>query len=78
MVRETPLHAGHLRLMAEATAAGAVLLPPVPGFYTRPRTIDDIVNHSVGKALDLLGVEHVLFQRWTGPQADPDGVPPAS
>lgn len=72
MVRETPLHAGHLRLMTEATAAGAVILPPVPGFYVRPRTMDEIVDHSVGKALDVLGIEHALFRRWTGPEpADP-------
>lgn len=75
MVRETPLHAGHLRLMSEATASGAVILPPVPGFYIRPRTIDDLVDHSVGKALDLLGVEHELFPRWTGPL--PDSAPDA-
>jgi 4-hydroxy-3-polyprenylbenzoate decarboxylase len=68
MVRETPLHAGHLRLMSEATAAGAVILPPVPGFYVRPTTIDQLVDHSVGKALDVLGIEHELFPRWTGPQ----------
>lgn len=71
MVRETPLHAGHLRLMSEATASGAIILPPVPGFYTRPRTIEDLVDHSVGKALDLLGVDHELFSRWTGPEPDP-------
>lgn len=67
MVRETPLHLGHLRLMQDVTAAGAVVLPPVPGFYTRPATIDDVVNHSIGKALDILGVPHELFQRWSGP-----------
>lgn len=67
MVRETPLHAGHLRLMSEATAAGAVILPPVPGFYVRPTSLQEIVDHSVGKALDLLGIEHRLFRRWTGP-----------
>jgi flavin prenyltransferase len=71
VVRETPLHAGHLRLMSEATAAGAVILPPVPGFYQRPQTIDDIVDHTVGKVLDVLGVhDHGLFRRWTGPAAD--------
>jgi 4-hydroxy-3-polyprenylbenzoate decarboxylase len=75
MVRETPLHIGHLRLMTEATAAGAVILPPVPGFYVRPRTIGDLVDHSVGKALDVLGVEHALFKRWTGPEVGP---PPES
>ena len=68
MVRETPLHAGHLRLMTDATAAGAVILPPVPGFYTRPTTIGELVDHSVGKALDLLQVPHALFRRWTGPE----------
>jgi 4-hydroxy-3-polyprenylbenzoate decarboxylase len=69
VVRETPLHAGHLRLMSEATAAGAVILPPVPGFYQRPKTVDDIVDHTVGKVLDVLGIhEHGLFRRWTGPE----------
>lgn len=72
MFRETPLHAGHLRLMAEATAAGAVILPPVPGFYIRPTTIGQLVDHSVGKALDLLAVEHQLFRRWTGPEPRED------
>lgn len=71
MVRETPLHAGHLRLMSQATAAGAVILPPVPGFYIRPRSIDELVDHSVGKALDVLGIEHELFPRWTGPDPGP-------
>lgn len=66
MVRETPLHAGHLALMREASLNGATILPPVPGFYALPKTIDDIVNHSVGKALDQLGIEHTLFPRWTG------------
>jgi len=67
MVRETPLHAGHLRLMREASLAGATILPPVPGFYIRPKTIEELVDHSVGKALDQLGVEHALFRRWDGP-----------
>lgn len=66
MVRETPLHAGHLGLMREASLAGATILPPVPGMYTLPKTIDDVVNHSVGKALDQLGIEHSLFPRWAG------------
>jgi 4-hydroxy-3-polyprenylbenzoate decarboxylase len=66
LVRETPLHAGHLGLMREASLAGATILPPVPGMYTLPKTIDDIVNHSVGKALDQLGIEHTLFPRWAG------------
>jgi len=68
VVRETPLHAGHLRLMSEATAAGAIILPPVPGFYQRPQTIADIVDHTIGKVLDVLGIhDHELFRRWSGP-----------
>jgi flavin prenyltransferase len=67
MVRETPLHAGHLRTMHELALLGAVILPPVPAFYHRPKTIDDLIDHSVGKALDQLGIEHDLFRRWTGP-----------
>ena len=68
MVRETPLNATHLRLMHELTLAGAVILPPVPGFYQMPKTLMDLVDHSVGKALDQLGIEHSLFRRWTGPE----------
>lgn len=67
MVRETPLHAGHLKSMYDLSLYGAVILPPVPAFYHLPKTIGDLVDHSVGKALDQLGVEHQLFRRWTGP-----------
>ena len=70
MVRETPLHAGHLRLMHELALTGAVILPPAPGFYHLPKTVDDLVDHSVGKALDQLGVEHALFRRWAGAPKD--------
>jgi flavin prenyltransferase len=66
MVRETPLHAGHLKAMHELALYGATILPPVPGFYVLPKTVADIVDHSVGKALDQLGVEHLLFERWSG------------
>jgi 4-hydroxy-3-polyprenylbenzoate decarboxylase len=66
VVRETPLHLGHLRLMTEVTEYGAVVLPPVPGFYQEPRTIGDIVEHTVGKILDQFGLEHDLFERWQG------------
>lgn len=66
MVRETPLNATHLRLMHELSLAGAVILPPVPAFYHRPKTLMDLVDHSVGKALDQLGVAHTLFERWGG------------
>jgi len=67
MVRETPLHAGHLKSMYDLSLYGAVILPPVPAFYHLPRTLDDLIDHSVGKALDQLGIEHGVFRRWTGP-----------
>lgn len=66
VVRETPLHAGHLRLMSRATEAGAVILPPVPGFYTRPTTISDVVDHTITKILDQFHVDAGLIDRWTG------------
>jgi flavin prenyltransferase len=66
MVRETPLHLGHLRLMADVTEYGAVVLPPVPAFYHEPDTIDDLVDQTVGKVLDQFGIEHSLFKRWQG------------
>lgn len=64
LVRETPLHLGHIELMAQASRYGAVLLPPVPSFYNHPQTIDDIVNHTVGKALDQFEIPHQLMKRW--------------
>lgn len=67
MVRETPLHVGHLRTLTRLAEIGAVIVPPIPGFYTKPKTVDDIVNHAVGKALDALGVPNELFRRWQGP-----------
>ena len=66
MVRETPLHLGHLRLMVQVTETGAVIVPPLPAFYHRPSTLDDIINQSVNKALDQFDVEVNLFKRWTG------------
>jgi len=66
MVRETPLHAGHLKMMYDLSLYGAVILPPVPGFYGRPKTMQDLIDHSVGKALDQLGIAHALFRRWSG------------
>lgn len=68
MVRETPLHLGHLELMAQVTRFGAIVLPPVPAFYHAPATIDDIVNQSVGKALDQFEIPHQLFRRWKEPE----------
>jgi 4-hydroxy-3-polyprenylbenzoate decarboxylase len=66
MVRETPLHKGHLALMNRAADCGAILLPPMPAFYHRPQTIMDLVHQSLGKALDQVGIEHELFRRWDG------------
>lgn len=66
MVRETPLHKGHLDLMARAADSGAIILPPMPSFYDHPETITDIIHQSIGKALDLLGIEHHLGKRWIG------------
>lgn len=67
MVRETPLHLGHLRSMAQVTELGAIVMPPVPAFYSCPQTVDDIVNHSVGRVLDLFGIESSLVRRWGTP-----------
>ena len=66
MVRETPLHLGHLRLMTQVTEIGAVLVPPLPAFYHRPRTLDDVIIQSVNKALDQFDLDLNLFKRWTG------------
>ncbi|KYC29273.1 3-octaprenyl-4-hydroxybenzoate carboxy-lyase [Sterolibacterium denitrificans] len=66
MVRETPLHKGHLELMARAADCGAVILPPMPAFYDQPQSIMDIVHQGIGKALDQLGIEHELRPRWQG------------
>lgn len=64
MVRETPLHAGHLRNMLSLAEMGAVIAPPVPAFYTRPQSLDDLVNHTVGRVLDLFDLENDLAKRW--------------
>jgi 4-hydroxy-3-polyprenylbenzoate decarboxylase len=64
--RETPLHVGHLRLMLHAAEIGAVIVPPMPAFYHRPKTIDEIVRQTVGRVLDQLGIAHDLAERWSG------------
>ncbi len=66
VVRETPLHKGHLRLMETAADSGAHILPPMPAFYHRPKTIDDIIRQTIGKVFDCFGIEHDLFRRWSG------------
>lgn len=66
LVRETPLHAGHLRLMQQAAENGAVIMPPVPAFYSRPKTLDDLINATVGRALARLGIRNPLCYEWLG------------
>ena len=66
MVRETPLHKGHLDLMSRAADLGCHIMPPMPAFYAKPQSIDDMVSHTVGRALDLVGIEHDRVERWTG------------
>lgn len=64
VIRETPLHVGHLRLMTRAAEMGAHILPPVPSFYHQPKTLDDIIDQTIGKIFDYIDIEHDLFQRW--------------
>jgi flavin prenyltransferase len=71
VVRETPLHAGHLRSMLAATENGAIIMPPVPAFYHRPKTIDDIVNQTVGRCLDLFDIDSGIVKRWRAEPSAP-------
>jgi len=64
--REAPLHLGHLRNMVKLTEMGAVIFPPIPAFYHKPKTIQDLVDHTIGKVLDIFDIEHNLFTRWSG------------
>ena len=66
MLRETPLHLGHIRSMAAVTEAGAIVYPPVPAFYTRPQSLEDMVDHSLGRVLDLFDINLGLVRRWSG------------
>lgn len=66
MVRETPLHEGHCRLLLNASSLGAILAPPVPAFYNRPASVDDIINHNVGRVLDLFDIDVKAVRRWEG------------
>lgn len=66
MPRETPLHLGHTRLLHAAAEMGAILLPPMPAFYTRPTSLEEIIDHSVARALDLFGIDAALSARWRG------------
>ena len=69
MVRESPLHLGHLRSMTALAEMGAIVAPPVPAFYHKPESVDDIVNHSVDRVLDLIGLPSADAQRWDGPRS---------
>jgi 4-hydroxy-3-polyprenylbenzoate decarboxylase len=66
MVRETPLHVGHLKAMLAAAEIGAIIAPPMPAFYSRPASISDLVDHTIGRVLDLFDIESGLVERWTG------------
>ena len=66
LVRETPLHLGHLKNMERLAEIGAIIMPPIPAFYHKPSTIQDIIDQTIGKVLDILDIEHHLFSRWTG------------
>ncbi len=70
MLRETPLHAGHLRNLLQLSEIGAIIAPPVPAFYTHPKSLDDIVNQSVGRVLDLMDIDNDLIKRWSGLKDD--------
>jgi len=76
VVRETPLHKGHLEMMTRVADLGGIILPPVPAFYHYPRKIEDLIDHIVGKILDLMSIDHNLFQRWNGEAAE-ENVPKA-
>ncbi len=66
--RETPLHTGHCELLYRASQLGAIIAPPMPAHYIKPQTVDDLVNHHVGRILDLFGIDCGFVQRWKGPQ----------
>jgi 4-hydroxy-3-polyprenylbenzoate decarboxylase len=69
-VRETPLHVGHLRTMTTLAEIGAIVAPIVPAFYNKPKSVDDIINHTVGRLLDLFGIETKMVKRWEGGPAE--------
>ncbi len=76
VVRETPLHKGHLTLMQKVAELGGIILPPVPAFYINPKSIEDLIDHTVGKILDMMEIDHNLYTRWEGeerPKKAPKG-----
>ena len=69
MVRETPLHVGHLELMVQAARIGCIIFPPAPAFYSRPRSVDELIDGTVGRMLARMGFDNELYYRWTGMRA---------
>lgn len=78
MVREMPLHLGHIELMEKAARYGAIMAPPVPAFYNRPRSLEEVIDHSVGKVLDLFGIDHRLLKRWKDAEDSGAAMPPGA
>ncbi|MBI1204085.1 MAG: UbiX family flavin prenyltransferase [Rhodopseudomonas sp.] len=76
MLRETPLHLGHIRNMAAVTEAGAIVYPPVPAFYTQPTSLEDMIDHTLGRVLDLFDIDLNLVRRWTGDLTRPKAKTP--
>lgn len=75
MVRETPLHIGHIKIMERLSEMGAIIMPPAPAFYHKPKTIQDIIDHTIGKMLDMFDIKHNLFQRWSGLASKEELIP---
>ena len=75
MVRETPYHLGHIKTMAAVTEAGGIIYPPVPAFYTKPESLADIVDHTLGRVLDLFDLDLGVVDRWSGKKKRPDRGP---
>jgi len=75
VVRETPVHLGHLRLMTQVAEMGGIIMPPVPAFYHHPKTIEDLIDHTVNRVLDLMDIElpQDLVERWSGPDREAEG-----
>lgn len=75
VVRETPLHIGHIKIMERLSEMGAIIMPPAPAFYHKPKTIQDIIDHTIGKILDMFDIKHNLFQRWSGLASKEELIP---
>jgi 4-hydroxy-3-polyprenylbenzoate decarboxylase len=75
MLRETPLHLGHIRSMAAVTEAGAIVYPPVPAFYANPKSLEDMIDHTIGRALDLFDIDLGTVRRWSGEKQRPKKAP---